>query len=57
MDPKLAKQLLAKGFSSALSRAKSFYIFGNRFGGEQILLLEYTGLGFRVLKWIVSIVF
>lgn len=44
MDPKLDKQILAKGFSSVLSRAKSFYIFGNRFGGEQILLLELIGI-------------
>ncbi|HFI0673156.1 TPA: hypothetical protein ACGO47_002129 [Streptococcus suis] len=43
MDPKLDKQILAKGFSSVLSRAKSFYIFGNRFGGEQIPLLELIG--------------
>ena len=43
MDPKLDKQILAKGFSSVLSRAKSFYILGNRFGGEQILSLEFIG--------------
>ncbi|HEM4051680.1 TPA: hypothetical protein U1W10_001707 [Streptococcus suis] len=43
MDPKLDKQILAKGFSSVLSRAKSFYILVDRFGGEQIPLLELIG--------------